>query len=240
MERVKPDALPLHLALIPDGNRRWALANRISLLNTYYRSADHLCKFAIEWCFEEYDIKYVTIYGMSTENYFRRSKEWKRKVFEVTTYLADKIAGDEKVHSKRVSVRMIGERTLLPTNVLESIVNVERLTATYDDFHLTFAFAFSGRDEIVRLVETIAHKIHKSEISFPVSRCVVENNLVSSFLPDIDILIRPGENRISNFLLWKLAYSEMYFLKKPFLDFSKCDLDLMLKDFAKSERRFGE
>jgi undecaprenyl diphosphate synthase len=228
-----------HLALIPDGIRRWAKFHNVDLWEAYSKGAQHIYEF-VDWCFLEFGIKYVTIFGMSMDNFQKRGERWRSNIFHLLGSLVEQLLSDQKIHSNKIHFRIIGNRHYLPRDVAQVVNQLEKSTESYNNHFLTLAFIYSGRQEIVEAVQHIVEDALTGNLSPSIDEALIEKYLLTSSLPDVGLIIRTGEHRISNFILWRLAYSEMYFAKKYFLDFTKDDLRQIIDDFTRTERRFGK
>ena len=228
--------IPEHVAIIMDGNGRWA-KKRLMPRNFGHkagaRTVEQICEDA-----HDLGIKYLTVYAFSTEN-------WKRSVEEVTgimnllrSYLKDCI---ERASKNNMRVRVIGDRTALAEDIVEKIEELEQKTACYDGLNFTIALNYGGRDEIRRAVKRIAEdaaagKLNPEEISEE----DISKRLDTCDMPDPDLLIRTsGELRLSNYLIWQLAYTEFYFTDVLWPDFSKEDLKDAIRYYNGRDRRYG-
>lgn len=228
--------IPEHVAIIMDGNGRWA-KKRLMPRNFGHKAG---AKTVEQICEDAHDlgIKYLTVYAFSTEN-------WKRSVEEVTgimnllrNYLVDCI---ERASKNNMRVRIIGDRTALDKDIVEKIEELEEKTACYDGLNFTIALNYGGRDEIRRAVTKIAEDTRSGKLL----ESNIDESLISSYLdtrdmPDPDLLIRTsGELRLSNYLIWQLAYTEFYFTDVLWPDFSKKDLEDAIRYFNGRDRRYG-
>jgi len=231
---VLQNPLPRHIGVIPDGNRRFAKKKGLSLYEAYELGVRKGEEFA-EWC-RMLGIKYLTFYTLSLENLERRSKEELSILFDLLKRYLNRIAKDERVHRDQVRVRVLGRIDLLPEDVKESIRYVEEATIDYDRYHLIFLIAYSGRKEIIDAVNAI---LSNQEIS-SVTEEIIRKHMYLSDIPDPDLVIRTsGEMRISNFLLWYIAYSELYFINVYWPEITFKDLLLAIRSYQIRERRFG-
>jgi undecaprenyl diphosphate synthase len=224
--------VPRHLGLILDGNRRWAKANNLPTFEGHRVGYENL-KVIGEAAIDR-GVEVVTAYVFSTEN-------WNRTKEEVGYLMAllQKVATTEvqEIHKKGIRVRFLGSRERIPKRIVEAINKAEELTK--DNLRGTIALClnYGGQSEIVDAVKTLIEKGTKAaEITIE----AIAENLYVPDLPPVDLIIRTsGEHRISNFMLWRAAYSELYFCDKHWPDFSEADLDEALEEFANRERRFG-
>jgi len=221
--------IPLHLGIILDGNRRWATEKGLPAFEGHKKGLEKIKK-VVNWC-KERGVKTLTLFVFSTEN-------WKRPKTEVNylMQLAEKMELHFGEISKQdIKIRVIGQRDKLPGAVKLSIKKIEELTKNNKAMTLNFALSYGGRAEIVEAVKKIMRqKIPLSKIN----EDLISENLWTS---DLDLIIRTGkEQRISNFLIWQAAYSELYFFKKYWPDFDETDLDEAISEYVKRKRRFGE
>ena len=221
--------IPHHLGIILDGNRRWARERGLPTLEGHKKGLEKLKK-VVEWC-DEKGIKILTVFVFSTENWKRSKKE-----IDYLMKLAKKaMSYDLREISKRgYRIRVIGERKRLPKFLQTAIEKVEKETKNNKKMIINFALSYGGRGEIVEAVKRIIKKKIPPE---KVTEDLISKNLWAS---DLDMIIRTGkEQRISNFLIWQAAYSELFFLKKYWPAFTKKDLERALLDYSKRQRRFG-
>jgi len=229
-----------HIAIILDGNRRWASENEINPWLGHKRGAETVEQL-LDWC-EKLGVKFVTLYTFSTEN-FRRSPGEIEEIMRIAGEEFRKLLTDERIHRNKVHVKVIGRVNLLPESLQELILNVEKATANYDKQFLNFALAYGGRAEIVDATKTIAEKVKNGELNLDeVDENTFEKYLYTSHMPkqDPDLIVRTsGEERLSGFLLWQSAYSELCFLDVYWPDFRLIDLLRAIRTFQKRKRRYG-
>jgi undecaprenyl diphosphate synthase len=227
---------PAHVAIIMDGNGRWAKAHGLPRIAGHRRGAEAVRRTVT--AAGEFGIAYLTLFGFSSEN-------WKRPIAEVDDlmgllrhYLRGEIA---ELHSKGVRLRVIGERARLPPDIVTLIGNAEGLTAENIGLRLTVALSYGGRAEIVRAARAIARDVAAGRLAADaVDEAEFAHHLLTTDIPDPDLVIRTsGEQRISNFLLWQTAYSELVFTQTLWPDFGKADLEKALRDYHGRERRYG-
>ncbi len=228
--------IPQHVAIIMDGNGRWA-KKRLLPRNMGHKAG---AKVVEQICEDAYNlgIKYLTVYAFSTEN-------WKRSVEEVTgimnllrNYLKDCI---ERASKNNMRVRVIGDRSALAGDIVARIDELEKKTAGYDGLNFTIALNYGGRDELRRAVEGIAADVKAGSISdLDIDEELIGSYLDTRDLPDPDLLIRTsGELRISNFLIWQLAYTEFYFTDVFWPDFDAEELKKAIRYYNGRDRRYG-
>jgi undecaprenyl diphosphate synthase len=231
--RPKP---PRHVAIIMDGNGRWAKARGLPRVAGHRRGAEAVRRTVT--AATELGIEYLTLFGFSSENWKRPSAEVDDLMGLLRHYLRGEIA---ELHRNGVRLRVIGRRERLPVDIVTLIVNSEELTRNNARLQLTVALSYGGRDEIASAARQIAAAVRAGELSpDAVDEACFARHLFTSALPDPDLLIRTsGEQRISNFLLWQTAYSEFVFTETLWPDFSKDDLERAVEDFNGRERRYG-
>jgi tritrans,polycis-undecaprenyl-diphosphate synthase [geranylgeranyl-diphosphate specific] len=229
-----------HIAIILDGNRRWASENDLNPWLGHEKGAETVEQL-LDWC-DKLGVKFVTLYTFSTEN-FRRSPQEVEEIMRIAGEKFRKLLTDKRIHRNKVHVKVIGRVNLLPESLQKLIAEVEETTANYDNQFLNFAFAYGGRAEIVDATKTIAEKVKNGELSLDdVDESTFEQYLYTSHMPkqDPDLIIRTsGEERLSGFLLWQSAYSELCFLDAYWPDFRFIDLLRAIRTFQKRKRRYG-
>lgn len=235
---VKKGKMPRHIAIIMDGNRR--LAKSLGLMSWQgHRLGAEKIDEVLEWCLD-LGIKTTTAYAFSTEN-FNRPKAEIEELFNLFEEYFNKIATDERVHKNKMRVKAIGRIERFPERVRRAIKNAEDATKDYDNFILNIAVAYGGRQEVVDAFKKIAESVKKGEIGAEnIDEETVSQNLYTNGLPDPDLVIRTsGEERISGFLLWQSAYSELYFCESYWPRFRKIDFLRAIRTYQQRERRFG-
>ncbi len=222
--KVRGGKIPEHVAIIMDGNRRYARKRGLPAYMGHFFGSKKAEK-VLEWC-RDIGVKVVTLYAFSTEN-FKRSDEEKRKIFDLFKKEVERLLNDPRTHRDRMHVRVVGRRDLLPPDVLEAVEEVEKRTSCYDRFFLNIAFAYGGRQEMVDAVRSILLDVKKKKLS----PNEIDESLLSSYLYSsngyerVDILIRTGgEQRLSNFLPWQSSEGLTYFLDIYWPSFRKIDL----------------
>ena len=233
---MEEENLPKHIAIIMDGNRRWAKSKNMPVSFGHKEGAKTLEKI-VRYA-NKIGIKYITVYAFSTEN-------WKRTTEEVTalrnlfqSYLDDY---SKRADSENIKVKIIGNRQGLSEKMQKSIEKC--MERTKDNTGITFNIAlnYGGRDEITNAVKHIAEKIQNKEINIEdITEQMISDNLYTAEQPDPDLLIRTsGELRLSNFLPWQLAYTEFLFVDKNWPDFNEKDLDDAIEVYKRRNRKFG-
>ena len=231
---------PNHIGVILDGNRRWAKARDMIPWEGHWEGANTVEKF-LDWCLE-LGINTITLYSFSTEN-FKRDKEEIEAIFKLFEETLEKVLNSDRIHKNKVRIRAIGRIETLPENLQDKIQKVEEATKTYDQFYLNIALAYGGRAEIVDAMRVIGEKIKQGRIKpEEIDETVVEAHLYTAHLPypDPDIIIRTsGESRLSNFLVWQSAYSELFLVDVYWPSFRKIDLMRAIRGYQMRHRRFG-
>ena len=236
--QIKKGQVPKHLAVIMDGNRRY-VENLGILPHEGHIKGKSTLENLSDWC-RHLGIRHLTVYAFSLENFDRDEKELSplMDLFEESF----RSAGDDpRVHQNKVRVRAIGHREMLPDKVVKAIEYAESKTKDYNDFNYNLAVAYGGRQELVRSMEKIAEKVKEGKIiPSEIDAELISSNLYTSGLPDPDLILRTsGEERISNFLLWQIAYSELYFADVYWPDMRKIDFLRAIRSFQKRKRRLG-
>lgn len=232
---VNVENLPEHIAIIMDGNRRWAKENNLDTASGHKEGAENLkriAKFA-----NKIGIKYLTVYAFSTENW-KRTKE---EVGAIMKLLKFYILDFFKSYDNNIKVRVIGRTDDLPKDIYSEIKKVEEKTKNNTGLVLNIAFNYGGKDEITTATKKIAEKVKNGELNIEdITEELISNNLYTAGQPDPDLLIRTsGEERISNFLTWQISYSEFVFTDKYWPAFSNQDLLETIAIYQKRTRRFG-
>jgi tritrans,polycis-undecaprenyl-diphosphate synthase [geranylgeranyl-diphosphate specific] len=238
--QVESGAKLEHIAIILDGNRRWASEKELNPWLGHKKGAETVEQL-LDWC-EKLGVKFVTLYTFSTEN-FRRSPEEIAEIMRIAEEKFRKLLTDERIHRNKVHVKVIGRVNLLPESLQQLIADVEKATENYDKQFLNFAFAYGGRAEIVDAAKTIAEKVKDGELKLDeVDESTFEKYLYTAHMPkqEPDLIVRTsGEERLSGFLLWQSAYSELAFLDVYWPDFRLIDLLRAIRTFQTRKRRYG-
>ncbi len=234
---LKDGVLPRHLAIIMDGNGRWA-KQRGKLRVFGHENGVHAVRRTVEEC-AKIGIEYLTLYAFSTEN-------WKRPRLEVETLMRLLVASLKKelktLSENDIKLNAIGNIDALPKKAYEELEEVIEKTAGNSRMTLTLALSYGSREEITKAISAIATKVKNNIISPDlIDDTIINDHLYTHNLPDVDLLIRTsGEHRISNFLLWQIAYAELYFVDVFWPDFSEQHLVEALLNYQNRERRFGK
>ena len=231
MKKNNTGEIPYHLGIIVDGNRRWAEERGLKTIEGHREGFENI-KRTIKLC-KEKGIKILTLFVFSTENW-KRSKEEVSYLMELfKKAFTDKDV--KEIYKNNVRVKIVGDRSLFSNLLKKMVSNIEEETKNNKKLFLNFALSYGGRNEIVQAMK----KIVKKNIPIrDIDEKMISENLL---LPDADLIVRLGKvKRISNFLIWQSAYSELFFLDKYWPDFNEEDLDMLLSDFANRKRRFGK
>ncbi|MBQ9049951.1 MAG: isoprenyl transferase [Lachnospiraceae bacterium] len=228
--------IPVHVAIIMDGNGRWAKKRGLPRTAGHAQGAR-----VVEQILEDADhmgIRYLTVYAFSTENWSRPDSEVKALMNLLRTYMKTSLA---KCARNNVRIRVIGDKSRLDSDLQASIANLEKETASNTGIGFQIAINYGSRDEIVRAVRKAAMKVKETELNpEDITEDMISDELDTCGIPDPDLLIRTGgEERISNFLLWQTAYSELYFCDAAWPDFNKAELEKAIDAFNNRERRYG-
>ncbi len=230
--------VPRHIAVIPDGNRRYAKKVGLDFYHAYKRGVEKVRSF-LTWALEFGDIKNVTFYALSTEN-LQRSRVELEILFRIFEEEFKKTIEDPLIHENKVRIRFIGDRSIIPGRLVKLMEELESATSSYSERHLTFALGYGGRAEIVRCVKRIiSGEVKLAEINEEsLFQCLDTRDLPN---PEPDVVIRTGgEKRLSNFLLYQTAYSELIFLDKLWPEIEREDLLYVVEEYSRRQRRFGK
>lgn len=231
-EIVKETGLK-HIAVIMDGNRRWAKEKNLPSAMGHKKGVESL-KATLRAC-NDFGIKYLTVYAFSTENWNRKKEEVDFLMELLAITLTNELA---EMHSEGVVISFIGDTTKLSDKLQKILKNSVETTKNNTGVHLQIAFNYGARDEIVHAVKSIvAQGVNPEDIT----EDLISENLYTKGMPDPDLLIRTGgEMRISNYLLWQIAYSEIYITKQYWPEFNKDSLVAAIDEFHNRQRRFGQ
>ena len=236
-KEIDKNNLPKHLAIIMDGNGRWA-KNQGMLRVFGHEKGTKSVKQTVENC-AKLGIDFLTLYAFSTEN-------WNRPKIEVDTLMKLLVSSLKKelktLQSNNIKLNAIGNLDNLPTGVRKELTEVIEKTKANTRMTLTLALSYGARDEIINAVKIISEKVKNNIISVDtIEESIINQHLYTQNMPDVDLLIRTsGEHRISNFLLWQIAYAEFYFTDVLWPDFNEEDLYKAILSYQKRERRFGK
>ena len=224
-----------------DGNRRWAKRHLIIPKEGHWRGADSV-ENLLDWC-EELDIKIITLYALSAENLDRNDDELEY-LYELIRLRLEKLLRDSRIHRNKMRVKGIGRIELLPDSIKKILSELEEATENYDSHFLNIALAYGGQYELVDAVKKIGEKIKQGELKIEdINKDEIESHLYTSHLPQSspDMILRTsGEKRLSGFLMWQSAYSELVFMDIFWPDFRKIDLMRAIRTFQERKRRLGK
>lgn len=229
---------PKHIAMIMDGNGRWAKA-RGQRRTAGHRKGVEVVRNMVKAA-QELNIEYLTLFGFSSENWNRPQDEINDLMKMLRTYLRSETA---ELHKSGVQLRIIGDRQSFDNDIVQLIENAERLTADNDGLHLTIALGYGGRQDILHAAQLLADHAYREnrKLSADEVQNLFPQFLMTAGIPDPDLLIRTsGEQRISNFLIWQCAYTEFVFTDVLWPDFTKSDLIAAIDEYAKRDRRYGK
>jgi undecaprenyl diphosphate synthase len=230
------ECLPEHVAVIMDGNGRWAKSRGMPRTMGHKQGAQSL-RNILNAC-RSRKIRYLTIYAFSSENWKRSHEEVSDLMQLLKHYLEHEL---KTMHENKVRMRFIGDLSLLSDDIRNSVKNASQATAHYTDFNLTIALSYGSRQELVRSMRTLAQRVKEGDIAVEdITEEMITSTLDTAGIPEPDLLIRTGgEHRLSNFLLWQSAYTELYFTSVLWPDFDDAHFGAALEDYAKRERRYG-
>ena len=228
--------LPNHIAIIMDGNRRWARQRNLDIKLGHKEGAKTLEKI-VRYA-KKVGIKYITVYAFSTENWKRSEEEVGALMLLLQAYLD---SYEKRADTEGIKVKVLGDISVLPAGMQNSINKLEKRTKDNIEINFNIALNYGGRDEIVKAIRKIAEKVKNDEISIDeINEELISNNLYTSGMPDPDVVVRTsGEMRTSNFLPWQIVYSEFIFVDKNWPDFNEEDLDKVIEEYQKRNRKFG-
>lgn len=237
--QIRNGPFPVHVGIIPDGNRRWA---RMYNLETWkgHEEGYKRIREVLNWIWE-LGIKAVTVYAMSTENCTRRPPVERERLFELARKGLRDLLTNKDIKKYKVRVRVIGNLDLVPQDIRDLAKKVEEATIHHNERVLNIALCYGGRQEIIDAVRKIAKDVKEGYLDpSNINEDLFRKYLYTSNIPDPDLVIRTsGEVRISNFLLWQLAYSELYFCEAYWPEFRKIDFWRAIRSYQHRERRFG-
>ena len=236
MEEIDLENLPKHIAIIMDGNRRWAKARGLTTKDGHKAGSKNLDNIAT-FC-NEIGIKYLTVYAFSTENWKRTQEEVSALMFILKANLDSML---RKLDLKNTKIRVIGEKENIPPDIQKKIDKLVEKTKNNTGLVLNIAFNYGGRAELVHSTKVIAEKVKSGEIDIEdINEKLISDSIYTAGQPDPDLMIRTShELRTSNFLPWQLTYSEFYFPDKHWPEFDREDLIEAIKIYQKRNRRFG-
>ena len=234
--KLDMDNIPKHIAIIMDGNGRWAKARNLPRAMGHKAGVETIRRVIKEA--DRLGVKYLTLYAFSTENWKRPKDEVNALMKLLVQFLRQEL---QELHENRVVIKVLGDITRLPKECQDEINKSIELTKNNDGIVMNVALNYGGRDEIIRGIKLIVEDINSGRINLEdINEEVMNNYLYTKGIPDPDIIIRPsGEQRLSNFLLWQCAYSEFWYSDICWPDFKEDDLRKAIYDFQNRDRRFG-
>jgi len=229
--------IPTHVAVIPDGNRRWAKKRALPTLIGHQKGVDALEKILDASL--ELGIPYFTFWGSSMDNITKRSKNEVKYLFNIFENQFRRIADHERIHKNKVRIEVIGKwRELFPEKTIKAIEEAMEKTKDYKKVRLTFLMAYNGTDEMMECMETLKEK------GIAISEKTIKENLWTKDLPPVDLIIRTGceddPHLSAGFMMWDTAYSQLYFTNKFFPDFKEKEFIKAIEDYSDRERRKGK
>lgn len=239
IEEIKKGEKPRHIAIIMDGNRRFANDLGLRPETGHLFGRDKL-EEVLDWCVD-LDIKNLTVFAFSTEN-FKRNKTEVDTLMNLCKKELQKAHNDSRIHKNKIKIRILGKIESLPKEIADLASELMEKTKNYDKYSLNIALAYGGREEIIQAIKKIAQDVKKGNLEIDdIEESLISKYLYTNGLPDPDIILRTsGEERISNFLLWQLAYSELYFSDVYWPSLQKKDFLEAIRNCQQRRRRFGE
>ena len=239
-KEVLSSPVPNHVAIIMDGNRRYAReVLKASDTNQGHQKGKDKLEEVLNWCIKA-DIKVLTVYAFSTENFSREEEEvdFLLKLIKDMMY---SLGDDDRIHRNKVRVKMIGDRSIIPDDLKEAVEYAEKKTEDYDNYHFNVAVAYGGRQEIINAVKNVAQAVKDGRMDVDdITEESLSCNMYTSDDPDPDLVLRTsGELRLSNFLIWQMAYSELYFTDIYWPSFRYIDFLRAIRAYQQRNRRYG-
>ena len=235
-ERQPGDNIPRHIAIILDGNGRWAKRRGLPRTAGHAVGAETFRKIAT-YC-KNIGVEYLTVYAFSTENWKRPEGEVKTIMRLLNKYLQEAI---DTMERDKIRMKIFGDLNALPQELQELVQKTDEISKHYEGFQANICLNYGGRDEIVHAARRYAEDLAAGKVDGELTEEQFGSYLYSAGIPDPDLLIRPGgEQRISNFLLWQCAYAEFYFTDVLWPDFSPQELDKAIAEFQRRDRRYGK
>ena len=239
--QIKQDSLPSHVAIILDGNRRWARYHFLASKGAHTFGADK-AEQLLTWIYD-LRIKITTLYVLSIENMERDKKELD-DIYDLLRIKLEKLYDDSRIHERQMKIKAIGNVEALPASIKDILFKLEERTKHYDLTYLNIAVAYGGQQELVEAIRKIARDVEKKELQISdINEQSIDSYLYTSHLPqpEPDLILRTsGEKRLSGFLLWQSAYSELVFMDVFWPEFRKIDLMRAIRTFQRRRRRYGK
>ena len=239
-KEVFSQPVPRHVAIIMDGNRRYAReVLKAENTNKGHEMGKEKLEEVLNWCIKA-GVKVLTVYAFSTEN-FSREEEEVDFLLNLIKDMMYSLGDDERIHKNRVRVKMIGDRSIIPDDLNEAIDYAQDKTKDYDDYHFNVAVAYGGRQEIINAVKSVAQMVKDGKMEVDdITEESISVNMYTSDDPDPDLVLRTsGEFRLSNFLIWQMAYAELYFTDIYWPGFRYIDFLRAIRSYQQRNRRFG-
>ncbi|MGN0929097.1 MAG: isoprenyl transferase [Alphaproteobacteria bacterium] len=229
--------IPQHIAIIMDGNGRWAKSKGLPRTVGHTNGAKAMQR-VVEAC-KKFGVKILTVYAFSTENWNRPKEEVDFLMDLFAKYLKNQ---SKKLVENKIRFRVLGDKSRFSKDIQESMIKLENETRDFDEFYLNVAMNYGGRAEIVKAVKEIADEVKSGNLDInSIDEKVFENHIYTAGQPSPDLIIRTsGEQRLSGFLLWQCSYSELYFPKTNFPDFDEEQIKLAIEEYTKRDRRYGK
>ncbi len=238
MTELKPviSRVPKHIGIIMDGNRRFSRRLMLKPWKGHEWGAKKV-ENILDWC-REYDIRELTLYTFSIENFNRPKKEFDYLMNLFMKHF-EELENDKRIYDNKIRINFIGRYKMFPKGLVQKIESIMEKTKNHDQYVVNFAMAYGGRSEVIDAVKKIAEGVRKGEIDVDaINEEVFEKNLYTNDEPDL-IIRTGGDKRTSNFMIWQSAYSEWLFIDKLWPEFEKEDFVKAIVDYSKRERRFG-
>ncbi len=229
--------IPSHIAIIMDGNGRWAQVRGLPRTMGHKKGSETV-RLILSHA-QKRGVRVVTLFAFSSENWGRPKEEVDTLISLFRQYLKEDV---EELKKRRVRIRFIGDRYRFPKDLVERMNELEDQTALNENFQVVLALSYGSRDDIVRAVQHVVQDVQENKLTVDqISTSIFSDYLSTKDIPDPDLVIRTsGESRISNFLLWEIAYAEFYFTKVYWPDFNEEEFDKALQSYGQRERRFGK
>lgn len=229
--------IPQHIAIIMDGNGRWAKSKGLPRTVGHTNGAKALQR-VVEAC-KKFGVKILTVYAFSTENWSRPKEEVDFLMDLFAKYLKNQ---SKKLAENKIRFRVLGDKSRFSKDIQESMIKLENETKDFDEFYLNVAMNYGGRSEILKATKEIASEVSSGKLDInSIDEKVFENHIYTFGQPSPDLIIRTsGEQRLSGFLLWQCSYSELYFPKIHFPDFDEKQIKLAIEEYSKRDRRYGK
>jgi tritrans,polycis-undecaprenyl-diphosphate synthase [geranylgeranyl-diphosphate specific] len=238
--QIVKSSLPNHVAIVLDGNRRWAKMHLLDPAIGHNHGADK-AEELLNWI-HDIGVKITTLYILSTENLERKDQELEN-IYKLLEVKLEKLYNDERVHKRRMKIKAIGDTRLLPRSLQQILTKLEESTAEYDSMFLNIAIAYGGQKELIEAIRKIAQMAKEGQIEIDeINEKTIESCLYTSHLPQPspDLILRTsGEKRLSGFLIWQSAYSELMFMDVFWPEFRKIDLMRAIRTYQRRVRRYG-